>query len=139
MDKFILMYPVIGDLIMKLPDEPHHLPALQPPSEPNFVEDPSAEHIQDIITQLLELSIASGGTDVQEKLRGLYHVHCIIPSLYWTRYTESLHCAVCSEVLMCLYLNLFACHISILKRSQTVNYDKCPMACTNLLSTVHPG
>ena len=85
---------------MKLPDEPHHIPAFQFPSDTGFLDDPHPYDLQDNIKQLLELSIARGGTDVQEKLTGLYYVHCIIPSLYWTRCTESLHCAVCSEVLM---------------------------------------
>ena len=85
---------------MKLPDEPHHLPAFQSPSDTGFLDDPNPYWLQHNITRLLRHSIASGGTDVQEQLTGLYYVHCIIPSLYWTRYTESLHCAVCSEVLM---------------------------------------
>ena len=83
-------------------DEPHHLPAFQFPSDTDFFDDPYSDFykLQEYITRLLRLSIASGGTDVQEKLRGLYYVHCIIPSLYWTRYTKSLHCALCSEVLI---------------------------------------
>ena len=85
---------------MKLPDEPHHLPAFQSPSDTDPLDDSNLFNLQDNITKLLELSIASDGTDVQEKLSGLYYVHCIIPSLYWTRYTKSLHCVVCSEVLM---------------------------------------
>ena len=97
---FILMYPVIGDLIMKLPDELHHLPPFQFPSDTGFLENPKPYYLQVNITLLLQLIIASGGTDVRAKLTGLYDVHCIIPSLYWTRYTESLHCAVCPEVLM---------------------------------------
>ena len=76
---------------MKLPDEPHHLTALQSPPDTDFLDNPTPCNLQDNITELLQLSIASGGTDVQHKLRGLYYVHCIIPSLYWTRYTESLH------------------------------------------------
>ena len=89
---------------MKLPDEPHHLPALQFPSDTHLFENyhllARGRNFQDYITRLLRLIIASGGTDVEVKLAGLYHVHCIIPSLYWTRYTKSLLCAVCSEVLM---------------------------------------
>ena len=85
---------------MKLPDEPHYISAFQSPSNTGFREYPSPYDLQRNITQLLRLSIASDGNDVQEKLTGLYYVHCIIPSLYWTRYTKSLHCAVCSEVLM---------------------------------------
>ena len=78
------MYPVIGDLIMKLPDEPHHLTAFQFPSDTRFLEDPHLYRLPDNITQLLQPSIASGGTDVQKKMTGLYHVHCMIPSSYWT-------------------------------------------------------
>ena len=85
---------------MKPPDEPHYLPAFQSPSDTGFLENVHPSLLQGYIIQLLQSSIASGGTDVQDKLTGLYYVHCIIPSLYWTRYTESLHCAVCSQVLM---------------------------------------
>ena len=94
------MYPVIGDRIMKLPDEPHYLPAFQYPSNTSFLENPHPDDLQHNITQLLQHSIVTGGTDIQDKLRGFYYVHCIIPSLYLTRYTESLNCAVCSQVLM---------------------------------------
>ena len=75
MDKFIFMYPVIGDLILKLPDEPHNPPPF--PSDTDFLEDRSPYSLQRNITQLLQLSITSGGTDVQEKLTGLFYIHCI--------------------------------------------------------------
>ena len=86
---------------MRLPDEPHHLPAFRIPSNTDFLHNLYCEKLQEDITKLLQLSIGlSGGFDLQEKLTGLYYVHCIIPSFYWNRYTESLHCAVCSQVLM---------------------------------------
>ena len=85
---------------MKLPDEPHHIPAFQSPSDTGFLDYSDTYDLQDNIAQLLRRSIASDGNDLQGNLSGLYYVHCIIPSLYWTRYTKSLHCAVCSEVMM---------------------------------------
>ena len=75
MDKFVLVYPVIGDLIMKLPDDPHHLPVFQFPSDTSFLDYSNRFRLQYNITKLLQLSITSSGTDVQEKLTGLYYVH----------------------------------------------------------------